>query len=257
MASCPLQARRAPECAAGRLLEIAREGFQASQREVLLSPSLASCSEEDQTVVVGDFNHARRYSMLVCTLKFSFWEQLPWLLMGIAHHDSRKARTCAARALHLQDASPCEHELARLLCSAGSQGRREMTAFVRGESLSNLPLLQSYASKFKFVPISERWVESRHALIKRHLRKCTHVSALHVAFMSCQSLLRDIFQNMPYELERLVLLCELTKRPLLALQSVKLHWHPRVQEVLQTAGRELGRAAVPCRQSNLVSGPAS
>ena len=196
----------------------------------------------------------------VCSCAHSsslFWEQLPWLLMGIAHHDSRKARTCAARALHLQDASPCEHELARLLCSAGSQGRREMTAFVRGESLSNLPLLQSYASKFKFVPISERWVESRHALIKRHLRKCTHVSALHVAFMSCQSLLRDIFQNMPYELERLVLLCELTKRPLLALQSVKLHWHPRVQEVLQTAGRELGRAAVPCRQSNLVSGPAS
>ena len=77
MASCPLQARRAPECAAGRLLEIAREGFQASQREVLLSPSLASCSEEDQAVVVGDFNHARRYSMLVCTLKFSFWEQIP------------------------------------------------------------------------------------------------------------------------------------------------------------------------------------
>ena len=138
-------------------------------------------------------------------------------------------------------------------------------AFVRGESLSNLPLLQSYASKFKFVPISERWVESRHALIKRHLRKCTHVSALHVAFMSCQSLLRDIFQNMPYEFERLVLLCELTKRPLLALQSVKLHWHPRVQEILQTAGRELGRSYRPwviellyhVDRATLFSGPAS
>ncbi|CAE7765568.1 unnamed protein product [Symbiodinium sp. CCMP2592] len=245
MASCPLQARRAPECAAGRLLEIAREGFQASQREVLLSPSLASGSEADQTAVINDFNHARRYSMLVCTLKFSHWEQLPWLLLGIAHHDTQTARSCAARALQLQDAAPCEHELARLLCSAGSQGRAEMTAFVRGEPLSNLALLKTHASKFKFVPISERWVESRHALIKRHLRKCTHASALHVAFMSCQSLLRDIFQNMPHEFERLVLLCELTKNPLLALQSVKLHWHPQVQRVLQTSQKELARSYRP------------
>ena len=245
MSSCPLQARRAPECAAGRVLEIVREGFQESHRDVLLSPSLAACSEVDQNVVVADFNHARRYSMLVCTLKFSHWEQLPWLLIGISHHDCQKARRCAARALQLQDAAPCEHELARLLCGEGSQGRHEMSAFVRGEPLSNLPLLQSYAAKFKFVPVSERWVESRHALIKRHLRKCTHASALHVAFMSCQSLLRDIFQNMPHEFERLVLFCELTKSPLQALQSVRLHWHPQVQRVLQTNRAQLGRSYRP------------
>ena len=230
-----------------------RQGIRVCARGFSKKATAMSCclrawqpvSEVDQNVVVADFNHARRYSMLVCTLKFSHWEQLPWLLIGISHHDCQKARRCAARALQLQDAAPCEHELARLLCGEGSQGRHEMSAFVRGEPLSNLPLLQSYAAKFKFVPVSERWVESRHALIKRHLRKCTHASALHVAFMSCQSLLRDIFQNMPHEFERLVLFCELTKSPLQALQSVRLHWRPQVQRVLQTNRAQLGRSYRP------------
>ena len=230
MYSCPLAARRAPEFATGQIEEIVREGFRNAHARLLLSPKLGALSAEDQQVVVGDCSHARRYTALVVTLKFVNWKQLPWILMGIAHHNIAEARQCAARSLDAFSASAGaqRHHLSRLLCTPGTQGPDEMTRFVAGEPLQSLPLLYKFACRFKFTPTCERWIESRHALLKRHLRKCTHASAQHIAFLGCQPVLRDLMLRQPSEFKQLVTQCASTKNPRLALHSVGLDWHPKV-----------------------------
>ena len=247
LSTCPLAGRRAPECAAGKVLSVLREGFSATHSRVLLSPHLAACGAEDQQTVVSDCSHARRYATLVASLKFSNWAQLPWVLLGIAHHNPDDARQCAAQALRLFEASTGDshHYITALLCTPGTQGHEQMRAFIAGESLTSLPLLLKMASKFKFIPICERWIESRHALLKRHLRQCTHASAQHVAFMGCQPVLRDLLLRMPHEFNRLVLLALCTKNPLLALQAVGLHNHPAVQRALSLHKGELSRSRRP------------
>ena len=246
--SCPLATRRAPECAAGDILRIFQEGLQSVCREVLLQSSFLACGEEERQLVSSDCSHAKRYCMLVASLKFSHWEQLPWVLMGVAHHCPDTARRCAARALQLYTASgpdATQHPVSRFLCSPGSQGRAEMEAFIAGQTLPHLPLLRCTAAKYKFVSICERWIESRHALVKRQLRKATHVSAQHVAFAGCQPMLRELLLQKPLELNQLISMCQLTRSPLLALKSVNLHYHPVVRRLMLSERARLGKKYRP------------
>ena len=153
-------------------------------RDIALPPSTLACSEPDRQLILADWGQARRHILLMGTLKFALWRQLPWVLIGVAHHSSEIAIECASLGLQLFDASPDEtqhHWVTLLLCSVGSAGRAQLVAFINGASLQTLPLLQRMVARFKFIPIVERWIESRHALLKRQLHGASHASAVHVA----------------------------------------------------------------------------
>ena len=42
--------------------------------------------------IMRDFGNARRHIWLTYCIKFSFWQQLPWMLMGIGSFDENVAR---------------------------------------------------------------------------------------------------------------------------------------------------------------------
>ena len=248
LCSCPLASRRAPECAAGAILKVIEQGLQSLQRTVMLQDSFLACGEDARQVVLSDCNHAKRYCVLVARMKFSHWEQLPWVLMGLGHHEADAARRCGARALQLYAAmgdQVTQHPVAHLLCCPGTQGHAQLTSFVGGEALDALPLLRRVAAKYKFVAVSERWVESRHALIKRNLRKATHVSAQHVAFSGCQHMLRELLLHRTHGFSQLVALCGFTRSPGHALQAVNLHFHPSVRGILRVDRSQLARKYRP------------
>ena len=246
--SCPMASRRAPECAAGAILEVIRQGLQSMERGLVLHSSFLACDEGARQVVLSDSSHGKRYCMLVANIKFSHWEQLPWVLMGVAHHDADKARQCASRALRLYAATGsqvAQHPVSKQLCCPGTRGHAELSAFISGEPLCNLAFLRRFAAKYKFVSVCERWIESRHALLGRHLRKATHVSAQHVAFSGCQHVLRELLLHKPHELNQLVQLCDFTRSPGSALQAVNLHYHPSVRRIMLEDRSQLARKYRP------------
>ena len=137
---------------------------------------------------MSDFSRARRFVVTNFQVKLHHWQQLPWILFGIAHYRSDVARACARRGLALAAAGAAgyNHWLALTLCMPGSTGYSQLVQFVQGTCLDVLPFLKSMAGRLRVASVSERWVESRHAKAKRILSKAHHRSAVHLAFMACQ-----------------------------------------------------------------------
>jgi len=195
----------------------------------------------DEVPSFQDWAQARRHILFMGNLKFAFWRQLPWILMGLAHHNVDEARACCRRALQIfqgmgDDAG--HHWVSLLLLLPGSPGHAQMLAFVAGAAVEILPLLHRMAARFKLVPITERWVESRHALIKRMLHTATHASALHVAFVGCQQMLRELLLHRPSAFMDLTACLAEVRNPMLALRSLGLLRHEQVLNWLHSEKRE-------------------
>lgn len=222
--ACPLSTRRAPECAAGNFKALLVQLLRIVNSSVLLDPATLRCSEEQRTVLMCDFQCARRHINLVMSTKLAHWEQLPHVLFGIAHHDAAVARNCAARALRLfahSGDSSTHHWLTYALCcpANGHIGYDQLVLFSQGRPLSELCFLERMAARFKFAMISERWIESRHALLKRTLYGCPHSSAVHVAYCGMQPMLRKHIQMDPQFLVQLVSHCKAVRTPKRAVSA--------------------------------------
>lgn len=208
---------------------------------VVLDPATLACSQGDRACLLGDWGRARRHVLLVSALKMSYWRHLPWCLMGIAHFDIEQARGNAARALRVFDSSSegvAHHWVTLMLCAPGQPGRAQVVAFIKGEPLGNLPLLSRFVARFFFAPICERWIESRHALVKRHLQGAAHASAQRVAFSGCQMVWRRLLAHELAALARLIAHCAAARNPVRALQSVGLHKHALVRQLMDAESRQ-------------------
>jgi hypothetical protein len=206
---------------------------------ILLSPRTLACPEADRNTVVFDFARARRHVLLQFQVKFSHWRQLPWVLFGVAHHVRATAQECAQRALRLFDVAEqaggaSHHWMSALMCTPGQPGWAQLLAFSAGEALAGLPLLERMCGRWKFAMVAERWIESRHALLKRSLRNCAHASALHVVFLGIQPMLRRLLAEQPAALQELSKFCRENRMPVQALQSAGFYNHPVVAELRLT-----------------------
>ena len=74
------------------------------------------------------------------------------------------------------------HWLSLLLLGAGTIGLRQVLAFIAGASRREMPFLWRMAARFAFAMITERWVESPHALKNKCLMGAPNASVVHVAF---------------------------------------------------------------------------
>lgn len=116
--------------------------------------------------IVEDFEFMRQALFFMLTVKFAHWGQLPWVIMGIAHHSRHKAKRCLRRAYWLFDHSPqgtVFHWLAEFACTPGSRARIEGEMWLAGAPLDAVPFFERLAGRCRFVLTSERWIESQHA----------------------------------------------------------------------------------------------
>ena len=193
-ATCPMKTRRAPELAAGQLSACLQSVFDVAHGGLLAHASMSKVREEERQMVLVDFAAARQHIDLSLRVKLSHWQQLPYVLFGLGHACEAVQRSSAQRALKLfdstcqtsqQDACLNHHYLSVLLCCPGTASRRELEALAAGDAtLEELPLLLPWASRFRFTPVAERWVEGLHASAKRHVRAAPHAGPVHLAFES-------------------------------------------------------------------------
>lgn len=185
VSQCPLATRMAPEFAAGDLLKVLRRLTNVAQTMVSTDLGVLALSEEDRSVVLGDFAHARRHILFSMQLKTAFWRQLPWILFGLGHADDNTARECGARALQLfaNAGDTATHHYVTLLMLGPGRCRDELLSYVaQQQPREALPLLERMCARFRFAAVSERWIEGRHAQAKAHLRSARNASAVHTAF---------------------------------------------------------------------------
>ena len=154
---------------------------------ILMDPLVSRLPPEQRMLALRDFSACRQHLALTFQQKLSHWRQLPHVLHGIAHHDAAVARRCANRALTLYDGARGDdgdhHCLSKKLCSTGSATRGQLEAFAAGQrDLAALPELEVWAAKVKFVMITERWIEGRHAPTKHHIAKEPHAGCVHIAW---------------------------------------------------------------------------
>ena len=123
--------------------------------------------------------------------------------------------------------------LVETLCSPGSIGEKQLTLFRDGHPLRSLPVLEGHVSKMKFCMAVERWIESRHALGKKHFSNASAAKALHLAFHMLLPILRRIaLDKEGFEMQTLADCCYEVRTSLKTLEVFGLLMHPTIQEVL-------------------------
>ena len=89
---CPLRGCQAPACAAGQLRVTLTRFLDASNVCLLAHPSMEPLTQSERSRIMQEFAHARNHLDFCFHTKFGHWQQLPWLLFGLAHWDIREAR---------------------------------------------------------------------------------------------------------------------------------------------------------------------
>ena len=234
MAKCAMNGRRAPDMASGAMAIMVRNWLHAMQNVLLIELAAFGVGPGDRGDVMADFNNARRHIWMYFELKFSFWLQLPWALMGTAHHRLDVAWKCARRCLQLRDASaqqPGDHFWTVLLL-VGHVGRAELTRFAYDLQcdLSELPLLQTFIGIFMFAYTSERWVESLHAISKNVIQTAHHVGPVHIAFHAIQTSLKDCLSHDAGIISELAQYAASTRNPYDCVKAMRLRGHAAVQD---------------------------
>lgn len=194
--------------------------------------------QPEQLLVITDFKLARQHLLFFFKQKLSHWQALPLILLGIGHVNLALARGCGRKALALYDSArdQSHHFVTKQFCTPASAGREQLEAFCVNfpyRDLDVLPMLHLHASKSLFTMVTERWIESRHALTKRHLATAPHASCVHVAWSMVLSSLRRHWSSNGRGLGELAACMTHTRNNVVALQTVGLYRHPSVQAILQ------------------------
>ena len=232
---CPLQGCQAPACAAGYLFELLSHIFRSASSYMFLHPVLAACTEEERVEIMSDFGRAKSHFQMWFQLKFSHWSELPWICIGISHWNKVVARNCAARALELFQKSPSDnhHPVSKLLCQPGTPGHAAMSAFASGDlAITESPLLFRFCGRFRFIPVSERWIEGRHHLAAQAFRLAPHGGPVHLAYNTCSPLIVKRIQRDPAFINELARhLEEIGRNVLQQVEAFGFARHPTAQRI--------------------------
>jgi hypothetical protein len=237
--SCPMSGRRAPELAGGMLLSMLFDWLELCATTLLIELSLLGLNEESKAPIMRDFTQARRHIHFSFLLKFSFWQQLPWILFGVGHHRMPIAIQCSIRAIKLfQDAGVAakHHWLTLAFCAPGSQGFEQLHLFAsRQRFLPALPLLSNLAAKCRLALVAERWVESLHAANKHHFEGAPNAGAVHLAFLTMLKPMESAIESDANSLALMGKYCNDTRNERTALVEMGFIMHPQIQKFIRNS----------------------
>ena len=103
---CIMCCRRAPEMAAGRLLELVSQLFRWSANALQMELGLLGCTPNETTEITLEFEAARRHVWVMTIIKQSYMTTIPWLLLGIGHWSLDIARRLGRACLQKRPLGP-------------------------------------------------------------------------------------------------------------------------------------------------------
>lgn len=182
--SCPLKARRAPEVALGSLEAVLEASLDQSM--ACLSHDIGNqCSLEDRRVIIDDFETGRQHLAFILRLKLSSWQRLPLAMVGMAHHEPELAKAQMQRCLDMFDSNEAGylHPLCDEVLAVGSRVREQIEAvLLLGAEVYHQEDLCKHLARWATIVVTERFIEGRHAAMKKTLRAAPHHGPSYVAF---------------------------------------------------------------------------
>lgn len=151
------------------------------------------------------FARARLWSEIVT--KLYYFRQLPWHLLGLAHHRHEIASRTAQECLDLFDnpTSPGrEHLQSRRFLEHGYKGQTDddvalrpyVEQLAKGVSFKDLGPLKSWLGRLASIRVAERSVEGIHSLITKVYKRAAAAS---LAYVSIELRMKDIVKTLVAE----------------------------------------------------------
>ena len=138
----------------GKFLDSLREFFGMHLLE-----DIAHLAADVQAKTQEDFMEGVRHLNFMFTIKFGFWEDLPYSLCGIASAEEADARAAGQRCLvlfeHLPQGLQKAHSLTQRWLAVGSPLRDQLVLFVQGVARDD-PRLAALKRGFKQM-VQPRW----------------------------------------------------------------------------------------------------
>ena len=174
---CPLRNFRAPELASQSFIPFLERLANLSAAEVVFKHT-RYCKDEDRIWILEDFEAGRQHLQFSFVMQTSCWTNLPHRLCCLGHFDESIARSESAQCLRLwigmsDQERAGAHPWSKALLGTGDLGQ-QFRAFIRGTPLLECEKLDRVASKFKFIPLSEKPIEGRHAIIHKTLKQASN-----------------------------------------------------------------------------------
>ena len=236
---CVMAGRRAPEWAAGAFFDFLSTMCGYSANTLLFELASAGLTDQEKSTVMQDVGALRRQLFFVLQVKFCHWQQLPWILSGLAHEVKEVAMRCAVRALQLFAGASDQdtHHMYTLALLLPGRGLTEMEALAQGISdITDLGLLWRMAARFRFVITTDRWVEALHAESHHWLATAPNAGPVHVAFHAGLPTIMPFLRDHPTSFSEYAAHCKRTRNPHQCLQRMGLYTHPTVRRLIEEKG---------------------
>ena len=123
-----MSCRRAPEMAAGDFAELVTTLLGFASNSILCELAALRIEEVDKALIMRAFNSARTHIFFYIELKLGCWNQNPWGLFALGHHDLDTVRLCMKACLEfyqvetLDKGGASSSQLEFLLCHPGTVG---------------------------------------------------------------------------------------------------------------------------------------
>ena len=238
--SCPLMGCRAVELACGRLdQEVESLNMMAEQELVRQIPSIATSS--DGGMILQDLQAGLIHLKIGLSVKFGFWKQLPWSLMGIAHWDKTIAQEAAGRCLFEADHWTPDmreyvmHRVAQRLLKPEGDLRTALEDFARHPQALMAEELRQVVYPWRLIPVVERVIEAQHASVSKRVigKAFSRPAALSMALR-----VHEIERLLGTDQEASLLMhLQATKQSEGLAREFSLQCHPDMQPILNNAER--------------------
>ena len=169
--ACHMRGKKLPELVADGIGQVLTGSLAEGQISLLVSHR-SSLSNDQWIIIESDFTKGKQVLELEMRLKLDFCRRMPWLLALLAHSDHSNARRELSRALAEYDNQPenqqkHHHFLTHQAFGKQFSLRKDMVSFLHGTAIQDLPALYEFGACFRFVQITERYLEASHSVVKR------------------------------------------------------------------------------------------
>ena len=153
-----------------------------------------------------DWQTARSRILVELIAKMAFWQQLPWKLTQLGHHDKIAAAMGARRVLQLWDQQPCPHQQSRRFldpCYTSAFPndpplRPLVERMANGEDIchDDFRPLRLWVARFALIKLSERSTEGVHSVVSHCMKRAPAAS---VAYISIELRFKDFMARIARE----------------------------------------------------------
>ena len=232
---CVNAGKCAPYMASGKFQDFLNDLLRVAGVQLL--EDLCDVEAQERDNVLRDFEKAKTYLILIVSSKTRFWQQLPYLLCGLANPNIEVAQNIAVKVLQQFEATlgASHHRVTLLYLAPGCRLRLAVEKLAAHGNRDD-PYFKVYLCLLAMIPVSERPAEAPHAKLKQTLKLGTFQSPPTISLNQRLPEIIAIWESKPSSFKRFCELAHTIRRPLKIVARFQFGSHPAVANHIARRG---------------------